>query len=116
MEFSVNTATGTSPVFETMVYNGVGLGIKVAPLATLHVGGNAIIDGLAIDGNNISSTNSNDNVVIDPSGTGTLEIRVPTQTTVGAAGGANALPATPSTYIKINVGGTDYVVPAYAVS
>lgn len=116
MEFSVNTATGTSPVFETMVYNGTGLGIKIEPLAPLHVGGNAIIDGLAIDGNNISSTNSNDNVVIDPSGTGTLEIRVPTQTTVGAAGGANALPATPSTYIKINVGGTDYVVPAYAVS
>ena len=116
IEFSVNTATGTSPVFETMVYNGTGLGIKIEPLAPLHVGGNAIIDGLAIDGNNISSTNSNDNVVIDPNGTGTLEIRVPTQTTVGAAGGANALPATPSTYIKINVGGTDYVVPAYAVS
>ena len=116
VEIQLNTGTGSSPTFKTYVFSQTGFGINTDPAAELHVTGNAIIDGLAIDGNNISSTNSNDNVVIDPSGTGTLEIRVPTQTTVGAAGGANALPATPSTYIKINVGGTDYVVPAYAVS
>ena len=39
MEFSVNTGTGSSPVFETMVYNGVGLGIKADPVATLDVNG-----------------------------------------------------------------------------
>jgi hypothetical protein len=38
------------------------------------------------------------------------------QTTVGAAGGASALPATPTKYIKVTVDGTDYVFPAYAVS
>lgn len=35
------------------------------------------------------------------------------QTTVGAAGGGSALPATPAGYVKIKVNGTDYVVPAY---
>lgn len=37
-----------------------------------------------------------------------------TSTTVGAAGGASALPATPSGYITVNIGGTDRKVPYYA--
>jgi len=36
------------------------------------------------------------------------------QTTVGAAGAASSLPAQPSNYIKIRIGGTTFVVPAYA--
>lgn len=39
-----------------------------------------------------------------------------TQTTVGAAGGASALPATPSKYIEVTIDGTDYVIPVYAKS
>lgn len=39
-----------------------------------------------------------------------------TQTTVGAAGGASALPATPSGYLVLTIGTTDYVVPYYAKS
>jgi hypothetical protein len=39
-----------------------------------------------------------------------------TQTTVGAAGGATALPATPSGYLEITIGTTDYVIPYYAKS
>lgn len=39
-----------------------------------------------------------------------------TQSTVGAAGGASALPATPSGYLIINVAGTNRVVPFYPVS
>ena len=37
-----------------------------------------------------------------------------TATTVGAAGGASALPATPTGYLKIDIGGTEYKVPYYA--
>jgi hypothetical protein len=37
-----------------------------------------------------------------------------TATTVGAAGGASALPATPTGYLKIEIGGTTYKVPYYA--
>ena len=39
-----------------------------------------------------------------------------TQTTVGAAGGATALPATPTGYITITIDTTEYVVPYYAQS
>lgn len=39
------------------------------------------------------------------------------QTTVGAAGGASALPATPTKYLKVvDSAGTAYVIPAYAAS
>ena len=37
-----------------------------------------------------------------------------TQSTVGAAGGASALPATPSGYLRFFVGTTEYVIPYYA--
>lgn len=37
-----------------------------------------------------------------------------TQTTVGAAGGASALPATPTGYLRFFVGATEYVIPYYA--
>jgi len=37
-----------------------------------------------------------------------------TQATVGAAGGASALPATPTGYLRFFVGTTEYVIPYYA--
>lgn len=37
-----------------------------------------------------------------------------TQTTVGAAGSASALPATPSGYVTFTLSGTEYVMPFYA--
>lgn len=91
-------------------------GLVREPVSTLEVYGDATIGDILIDQNNITTTDSNANLKLGASGTGTIELDVPTQTTVGAAGAANALPATPSTYFKINVGGTEYVVPAYAVS
>ena len=36
------------------------------------------------------------------------------QTTVGAAGAADALPATPSGYVDVTIGGNDFVIPYYA--
>ena len=39
-----------------------------------------------------------------------------TQTTVGAAGAASALPANPTGYVKVLIGGTEYAMPYYAVS
>lgn len=36
------------------------------------------------------------------------------QTTVGAAGGASALPATPSTYLRIVLNNVEYVIPCFA--
>lgn len=39
-----------------------------------------------------------------------------TQLTVGAAGGASALPATPTGYLTITIDATNYVVPFYEAS
>lgn len=39
-----------------------------------------------------------------------------TQSTVGAAGGASALPATPAGYLRFLVGSTQFVIPYYAAS
>lgn len=48
---------------------------------------------------------------------GDLTLASPTtQTTVGAAGGASALPATPTGYLTIMIGNTPFIVPYYAVS
>jgi len=91
-------------------------GMVREPNATLEVYGDALIGDISINQNTISMNDSNGNLRLATNGTGTIELDVPVQTTVGAAGAADALPATPSTYFKINVGGTDYVVPAYAVS
>ena len=71
---------------------------------------------IEISENNINGLNSNEDIVVNPSGTGTVDFVIPEQGTVGSAGAASALPATPSTYFKIKVNGVDYVVPAYAVS
>lgn len=48
--------------------------------------------------------------------TGTTIDLPDSQTTVGAAGGGSALPATPTGYTEIKVAGTTYVVPYYAKS
>ena len=71
---------------------------------------------MCIRDSNITTVNSNEDIVFDPSGTGTVDFVVTAQSTVGSAGVASPLPATPTTYFKIKVNGTEYVVPAYAVS
>lgn len=48
---------------------------------------------------------------------GDLTLASPTtQTTVGSAGSASALPATPTGYLTVMVGNTPVVIPYYAVS
>lgn len=46
--------------------------------------------------------------------TGEIAYGSTTATTVGAAGGASALPATPTGYIIVNIAGTDRKIPFYA--
>jgi len=43
----------------------------------------------------------------------TLTVTDTTQTTVGAAGGATALPATPTGYVPVTIDGVEYVIPFY---
>jgi hypothetical protein len=55
--------------------------------------------------------------VLSPIILGDLSFASPTtQTTVGGAGGASALPATPTGYLVINLGNTSYGIPFYALT
>jgi hypothetical protein len=75
-----------------------------------------LIEGTTIRTDKIQSDTSNGDILIDTQGTGVLDIRTATQSSVGSAGGASALPATPTGYIEVKVGGTAYVIPYYAKS
>jgi len=86
---------------------------SITSLGTLTV---LAVDNLSLDANTITTTNTNGDLGLNPNGTGTVDFSVPVQTTVGSAGGASAVPAAPTTYMKIEVGGTAYVVPCFAVS
>ena len=71
---------------------------------------------LKLEDNRITTQTTNDDIDLDPAGTGLVNLITTAQGTVGAAGAANAVPATPTTYFQIKVNGTTYVVPAFAVS
>ena len=71
---------------------------------------------IRIADNIISTTATNADLEINPNGTGLIDLVTATQTTVGAAGIASPLPATPSIYFQIKLAGVTYVVPGYAVS
>ena len=71
---------------------------------------------LKLEDNRITTQTTNDDIDLDPSGTGLVNLVTTAQGTVGAAGAAAAVPATPTTYFQIKVNGTTYVVPAFAVS
>ena len=71
---------------------------------------------LKLEDNRITTQTTNDDIDLDPAGTGLVNLVTTAQTTVGAAGAASAVPATPTTYFQIKVNGTTYVVPAFAVS
>lgn len=71
---------------------------------------------VAISGNKIISEDTDGDIELEPNGTGTVDFDVPTQITVGAAGPANALPATPTGYLKFKVNGSEFVIPYYEAS
>lgn len=78
--------------------------------------GKITIDDVEIGGQTISTERSNQDLIIDPSGTGLIDYQTTVQTTVGTGGGANNIPTAPATYFRIKVNGTTYVVPAFPVS
>lgn len=65
----------------------------------------------------IEEKNASRKILTSPIILGQLLLASPvTQTTVGAAGGASALPATPTGYVQFMIGNTQYIFPYYAVS
>jgi hypothetical protein len=52
--------------------NRLGVGIS-APSGTLHIVGEAHVDNLKLDGNTLSATNTDGNLVLNPQGSGALQ-------------------------------------------
>ena len=104
--FSGNNGNGTS-LQENVIIEGSG---QLTVNYGLSTGSLQLIE------NNITTLNSNEDIVLDPNGTGVVDFVVAEVSAAGAAGVASALPVTPATYFKIKVNGTTYVVPAYAVA
>ena len=79
----------------------------------ITVPGSSTLDGVTITDNTITANASNADLQLGTAGTGVIDILTSTQSTVGSAGGASALPGQPTGYIKIKIGGTLRVIPFY---
>lgn len=89
---------GVTAAFPAIARSGAGIAFKLADDSafTFALALNLITNGAPISG-----------------GAGTVSIGGTVAATVGAAGGATALPATPLGYIQINVAGTAAKIPYY---
>ena len=71
------------------------------------------MDGVTINDNTITANATNADLQLGTAGTGVIDILTATQSTVGSAGSASALPGQPTGYIKIKIAGTMRVIPFY---
>ena len=99
--------TLTAATGQNVTVSGTGVKLTAAEANfTLMEATTVRTDKLEID-------TSNGDLSINTQGTGTIDFNTPTQTTVGSAGSATAIPAQPTGYIKIKIGGTARVIPFY---
>jgi len=75
--------------------------------------GSVVVDQVSITDNQITTHVSNADLQLNTNGTGYLDILTDTQTTIGSAGSADAIPGVPTGYLKIKIGGTLRVIPFY---
>ena len=100
-------ADGDLKLLSTLTFDGT----------TLATTGSVTINSrMKIEDNRITTLTTNDDIDIDPAGTGKINYITTQQATVGAAGSASNVPAKPTIYFQIKVNGVNYVVPAFAVS
>ena len=81
-----------------------------------------VLDQVSITDNTITTHVSNADLKLDTDGTGLIDFRTDTQTTVGATGEATHLPmdsaneVRPVGYLRIKVSGSEYVIPYFSPS
>ena len=72
-----------------------------------------LMEATTVRADAIANDTSDGDLSISTQGTGVIDLNTATQTTVGSAGGASALPGQPTGYIKIKIAGTMRVIPFY---
>jgi hypothetical protein len=125
LRIDTNTISSTDTNGNILISpNGTGL-ITLGPNGNTVQASNIAVTNLSVtevevsgnvNTNSIRSHGSNVDIVVQPQGTGTVDFKVPAQSTVGSAGAASALPANPTGYFTIKVNGSTFVVPYYAQS
>ena len=98
-------------------------GITISPLTaeTLALGGivtaaefqATLAEITTLRADTIQNDTSNGDISISTQGSGVVDFNTATQTTVGSAGAANALPATPTGYLEVKIAGVARVIPFY---
>jgi trimeric autotransporter adhesin len=124
--FTANNIRIENNTIEAVNSNG---GINIGPNGTgiVSIGGTEMqttkvsakqleTDQILINGNIISTYESNADLQVDTAGTGTIDFLTPSQTTVGAGAGGSALPGDPVGYLKFKLNGTEIVVPYWNAS
>jgi hypothetical protein len=72
-----------------------------------------LMEATTVRADALQNDTSDGDISISTQGTGVVDLNTATQSTVGSAGGASALPGTPTGYIKIKIAGTMRVIPFY---
>ena len=98
-------------------------GITLTPAAGQNVSAGGILtaaeanftlmEATTVRADKLEIDTSNGDLSINTQGTGTIDFNTPTQTTIGSAGGASAIPGAPTGYLKIKIAGTLRVIPFY---
>ena len=124
IEFLTANTSGTNAEKMRITSSGrVGIGLQITSSAHLGVTNTQSAADVTVLTRNFAAQtelswsiqNSATSVIFGVTAAGLIQyVSGNTATTVGAAGGASALPATPTGYLKIDIGGTNYKVPYYA--
>ena len=72
-----------------------------------------LMEATTIRGDVLEIDTSDGDLTINTQGTGTIDFNTPTQTTIGSAGSADAIPGVPTGYLKVKIAGTLRVIPFY---
>lgn len=122
----LTTADGASTVTQRMSINNsgrVGIGLDLSTTAQFQINNTQSATDVTSIFRSFAAQTADTVKIQNSAGTDVFSITPAglmkyvsgnTATTVGAAGGASALPLTPTGYLKIDIGGTEYKVPYYA--
>jgi hypothetical protein len=98
-------------------------GITLTPAAGQNVSAGGILtateanftlmEATTVRADKLEIDTSDGDLSINTQGTGTIDFNTPTQSTIGSAGGASAIPGAPTGYLKIKIAGTLRVIPFY---
>jgi hypothetical protein len=75
-----------------------------------------LIQATTVRTDSLQNDTSDGDISISTQGTGVVNFLTATQTTIGSAGIASALPATPTGYLEIKISGSAFIIPYYAKS